>query len=217
MGVMTRAFLTAASLMFMFLGSAQAADFWDLWLTPDQRGRWHYEAENFDKSAQYFENEQWRALAFYKAEKFGAAAKTLAQSTQAEGFFLLGNANARAENLPEAIAAYKSALKLNPNFSEAEFNLKWVQGLYEIDQKSYEDNGGTGGKMGADRSITQKMEENQGSTATSQQLKSEGLSDEQLREMWMRRVQTTLSDFLALRFSYQLQARSQSPQAGSDQ
>ena len=33
-----------------------------------------------------------------------------------------------------------------------------------------------------------------------------GLSDEQLQEMWMRRVQTTPGDFLALKFAYQLQA-----------
>jgi Ca-activated chloride channel homolog len=209
MASMKKITLTAISISLVAIVSTSASDFWTLWLTPDQKGRWHFDNGNYDKSAQYFENAHWKSLAFYKAEKFEAAAKTLQHAKKAEEFFLLGNSYARAENLAEAIVAYNSALTLNPIFKEAEFNLEWVQGLYEIDQKTYDDNGGTGGKIGADRSITQKMETGQGTDTTTQQLKSEGLSDAQLEEMWMRRVQTTLSDFLQLRFAYQFQNRSQ--------
>ena len=34
----------------------------------------------------------------------------------------------------------------------------------------------------------------------------QGLSPEAIREMWMRRVQTTPGDFLRLKFAYQAQA-----------
>jgi Ca-activated chloride channel homolog len=204
-------FATAILVSSLFLSSTvQASDFWDLWLTPDQRGRWYFDQQQYDKAAQFFENAEWKAQAFYSGEKFEASAAALENTETAAGQFLRGNAFARAEKLPEAIEAYEMALALNPDFLEASFNLKWVSDLYELDQKTYDDNGGTGGKLGADRTITSKLGEQAGTEVTQQQLKSEGLSDAQLEEMWMRRVQTTLGDFLGLRFSYQYQARTSS-------
>ncbi|USG59805.1 tetratricopeptide repeat protein [Sneathiella marina] len=205
--VVKRHILGAVILLSSLLLSngAQASDFWDLWLTPDQRGRWYFDHAQYDKAAQFFKNAEWKAQAFYKAEKFEAAALASENIETAAGQFLRGNAFARAEKLIEAIDAYKAALDLKPDFPEAIFNLKWVSDLYELDQKTYEDSGGTGGKLGADRTISNKLGEQSGTEVTRQQLKSEGLSDAQLEEMWMRRVQTTLGDFLGLRFSYQYQ------------
>ena len=204
-------FATAILVSGLLLSSTvRASDFWDLWLTPDQRGRWYFDHQQYDKAAQFFENAEWKAQAFYNGEKFEAAAAALENTETATGQFLRGNALARAEKLPDAIKAYETALTLNPDFLEATFNLKWVSDLYELDQKTYGDNGGTGGKLGADRTITGKLGEQAGTEVTQQQLKSEGLSDAQLEEMWMRRVQTTLGDFLGLRFSYQYQTGSSS-------
>ena len=39
----------------------------------------------------------------------------------------------------EAIAAYKQALSLQPEFPEAAFNLEWVEGLLAQDNKEYDD------------------------------------------------------------------------------
>jgi hypothetical protein len=37
--------------------------------------------------------------------------------------------------------------------------------------------------------------------------RSQGLTDQQIESIWMRRVQTTPTEFLKIKFSYQLQDR----------
>ncbi|NOR14548.1 MAG: hypothetical protein GQ544_02470, partial [Candidatus Aminicenantes bacterium] len=41
------------------------------------------------------------------------------------------------------------------------------------------------------------------------EIQQEMYSDEQLNEMWMRRVQTNPADFLRMKFAFQLQAKEQ--------
>lgn len=183
------------------------ADFMDLWLTPDQRGRMAFENEDYNKAAQYFENKYWKALSFYHAKKYAAVTDILKTATGLDEQFLKGNAYARMEELKNSISAYNAVLTIDPDHKETRFNLKWVTGLYEQDQKKYDDAGGTGGKLGADRSVQSNLSNEQGSEVSTQQLKAEGFTDEQLREMWMRRVDTTFGDFLRLRFAYQLQRK----------
>ncbi len=193
-------------LLLSLVPSPTLADgFLDWWLTPDQQGRLHFKRGDYQTSARAFESAQWKALAFYKAGDFANAAALFAKDESAEGYFNLGNALAKQEKLAPAVAAYKRALELRPEFPEAAFNLDWVDGLLKLSQKEYEDAGGTGGKLGADRVVFDKRGAQGTGEMTAQQLQAEkGLSDEQLREMWMRRVQTTPGDFLRLKFSYQL-------------
>ena len=124
----------------------------------------------------------------------------------AEGRFYLGNAMAQQDRLAEAYVAYSHALKARPGFAEARFNQEWVKGLLDIEAKEYDDAGGTGGKLSADEIVFGDRAKNAEQTVSTEDAIARGLSDEQLQEMWMRRVQTTPGDFLALKFAYQLQA-----------
>lgn len=188
-------------------GTAFADGFIDWWLTSDQQGRFYFQRGEFQKSARVFEQIKWKTIAFYKAGDFSNAASLLEGAETPEDLFLLGNALAKQEKLAPAVDAYKQALQLKPNFPEAVFNLDWVQGLLDLSQKEYEDNGGTGGKLGADRIVIDKRGDKGQGEMSAQEVKAQrGLTDEQIRTMWMRRVQTTPGDFLAYKFYYQFSA-----------
>ncbi len=184
---------------------AVADGFLDWWLTPDQQGRLHFQRGDYLKSARKFEISNWKATAFYRAGDFANAAALFANDKSPEGYFLMGNALAKQEKLAPAIEAYKNAIELKPDFEEAAFNLQWVEGLLKLSQKEYDDAGGTGGKLGADRIvIDERGAKGKGETSAQELQAQSGLSNEQIHDMWMRRVQTTPGEFLAYKFRYQL-------------
>lgn len=207
--------LSIALFVILFPVSANAEGLVDWWLTPDQQGRYYFEREDYQKSARSFEQARWKALAFYRAGNFSNAAALFEKDQSSYGRFMLGNALAKQEELMPAAAAYQEALRLEPDFPQATFNLQWVEGLIKLSEKEYEDVGGTGGKLGADRVVMDQRGEQAQGEVSAQQLKAEqGLSDKQIQDMWMRRVQTTPGDFLAYKFAYQLSQ--QSPEQRED-
>ncbi len=195
--------MTRLAVVLLLLGGTACSPSLDWFLTPDQQGRLWLERGEPLRAARSFEDRLWKGLAYYEAEDMASAASALAVLDTARGEFQYGNALARQERLPEAISAYRRALVLQPEFPEAAFNLDWVQSLLELDQKEYEDAGGTGGKLEADKIVFDEKGAKGKGEMTSEEARAQGLSEAQLREMWMRRVQTTPADFLRLKFSYQ--------------
>jgi Ca-activated chloride channel family protein len=102
------------------------------------------------------------------------------------------------------VAAYDAVLDEEPELSEASFNRDWVAGLLALDQKEYDDAGGTGGMLEADRIVFDERGARGKGEMTQQEARAQGLSEAELRDLWMRRVQTTPGDFLRLKFAYQL-------------
>ncbi|MGI9290749.1 MAG: tetratricopeptide repeat protein [Gammaproteobacteria bacterium] len=192
-------------LVFLLWSSVASAAFIDWWLTPDQQGRWYFEQGDYQRAAQRFTDPYRKGLAYYAAEDFSSAAAMFATVDTPEGRFYLGNAYAQQDMLAEAVVSFDAALKLRSDFEAAQFNRDWVAGILEIENREYEDAGGTGGKLGADEIVFDDKAQNAQGEMTQQEAIAEGLSDQQLQEMWMRRVQTTPGDFLELKFAYQLQ------------
>lgn len=186
-------------------GNAHAA-FVDWWLTPDQQGRALFERGEYAQAAQRFSDPLWKGLAYYASEDFVSAATWFAQVETAYGYFYLGNAMAHQDRLEEALAAYNAALALEPEFDGAVFNREWVQGLYDLSQREYDDHGGTGGQLGADDFVFDDRAANAQETMSEAEARTQGLTDDQIESMWMRRVQTTPAQFLEIKFSYQLNA-----------
>ncbi|MCP5070489.1 MAG: tetratricopeptide repeat protein [bacterium] len=200
--------LTKLAAVLLLLGGTACSPSLDWFLTPDQQGRLWLERGEPLRAARTFEDRLWKGLAYAEAGDMASAASALAVLDTARGKFEYGNALARQERLPEAIAAYERALASQPEFPEATFNLDWVRGLLELDRKEYEDAGGTGGKLEADKIVFDEKGAKGKGEMTSEEARAQGLSEEQLREMWMRRVQTTPADFLRLKFSFQDQTGS---------
>jgi Ca-activated chloride channel family protein len=172
-------------------------------LTPDQQGRLWLERGDPERAARCFEDPLWKGLAFYAAEEWEPAAPVLATTQTTGGRFQYANTLARLERLPEAVAAYDAVLAEEPDLAEATFNRDWVAGLLALDEKEYDDAGGTGGKLEADRIVFDDKAANAKGEMTQQEARAQGLSEAELRDMWMRRVQTTPGDFLRLKFAYQ--------------
>ena len=193
-----------AAALLAFAAPAEAA-FMDWWLTPDQQGRIAYAQGDYAGAARLFTQPMWKGLAFYAAGEFASAAAIFENLDTPESLFQLGNSRAHQGQLSKSVAAYRAALERRPDFPEARFNLDWVQGLLELQEREYDDYGGTGGKLGADGVVYDDRARNAQQTMTEIQARSQGLSEEQLREIWMRRVQTSPGDFLELKFAYQLQ------------
>mgnify|MGYP002636377667 CR=1 FL=1 len=177
----------------------------DAFWTSDQQARAWHEGGDPLRAASLYRDPVWKGIAFEDAGDLAQAAATFSRVDTAEGAFLLGNALARSQKLAAAAQAYTQALDLTPNFQEAKFNLDWVQGLLTLGEKEYEDFGGTGGQLEADEFVFDDRAANAVGEMTIDEARVQGLSPEAIREMWMRRVQTTPGDFLRLKFAYQAQ------------
>lgn len=172
-------------------------------LSPDQQGRAILAAGEPRRAAAHFGNPLWKGIAFSRAGDFSSAARIFSKLETARGDFMQGNALARADQLPEAALAYQRALARQADFPEAAFNLDWVLGLIAVSETEYEDFGGTGGQLEADEIVFDDRARNAISEMTVREARAQGLSAEAIREMWMRRVQTTPGDFLRRKLAYQ--------------
>lgn len=195
------------ALLLVAAGAARA-DLADWWLTPDQQGRLAYDRGDYALAAQRFVDPTWKGLAYYAAGDFTAATAYFTTLDSPFGYFYLGNALAHQNRLPEAIRAYEAALASDPQMAAARFNLDWVRGLAELDAQEYDDAGGTGGQLGADDVVFDDRAKDAQASMSSAEAAAQGLTDEEIEAIWMRRVQTTPAEFLALKFAYQQQLRS---------
>ena len=120
-----------------------------------------------------------------------------------------------------AIAAYQNALGKRPDWLEAEQNLQIATLRKQALAPPEDDFGGTGGQLEADEYVfddtgrVNKSSSEQVIDAADQQL-----SEDAMRAMWLRKVETRPADFLAARFNYQLATRenpaSEDETAGKD-
>ena len=181
--------------------TARAAEFRfaDLWLTPDQQGRYWMERGQPLEATERFSDPMWKGVAYYRARDWENAILQFARVDTAEGWFNLGNAYAHSGNNEEAIKAYDEALLRRPDWTEAEENRALVASLIpppepESDEEQQGDphlkpdevKFDEKGKKGKEGEIEQTM-----------------LTDEQKAEMWLRRLQVTPADFLRRKFAAQ--------------
>ena len=109
--VLTQAGCTRDSPPFRFI---------DLWLTPDQQGRYHFEQGDFLTAADLFDDPLWAGVAYYRAGEMENAILSFARSEHPEAYFNLGNGYAALGDLVAAAASYESALDGRPGWTEAQ-------------------------------------------------------------------------------------------------
>lgn len=178
-----------------------------LWASPDQRGRYLFEHGRYQKAADAFLDPMWRGTALMRAGNFKDAAQTFAGIDTAAGAYDHGNALVMLGKYDDAVARYDRALALRPGFTDAEVNRKIAQ----LRAQRMNAPGGDAGdqREGADEIVYDKDARNPGGQDT--QTEGAPMSDEAVRSLWLKRVQTRPADFLRARFGYQLQAQ-QEPQ-----
>ncbi len=197
------------------LGSASLqADWANWWLTPDQQGQRLFEAGEFAAAAEKFTTPDRIGAALYQAGDFAGAAAVFGRTASAAGAFNRGNALVMGGLYADAIESYELALRKRPGWSEAEQNLAIALARKAALAPPEDDAGGTGGKLAADEIVF----DDSGRVAKSEQEQvieagDQSLSEQAMRAMWLRRVETRPADFLSAKFSYQLYAAG----AGDDQ
>lgn len=191
--------------------AAEAGWFERLWLTPDQQARLMLERGDAAGAATLFTDPVWRGVALYRAGDYEGAAGTFALRDTAEAQYDRGNALLMQPfKWDEAIAAYDLALQLRPDFSEARanrdialaFRAQWEaaeaqRAANQTDQQQRPEEGMT---VEDQPSSQQPQDQDHPNRAPGR-----GLSDDQIQELWMRRVGGTPRDFLRMRFARQAQ------------
>jgi Ca-activated chloride channel family protein len=202
-------FFLVAFLFHPALVEAQEFRFIDLWLTANQQGRQLFEKGDYAGAALRFEDPLWKGIAHYYNKDYESAIQQFSRLETAESYFNLGNAYVHIEAYQQALESYEQALKQNPDYTEAKHNRKLVQEILDRiaqEEEKKEQRTQPGSLQGADEikmadpEDQTKREETEGEPI---ELQQEMYSDEQLNEMWMRRVQTSPADFLRNKFAYQ--------------
>lgn len=172
-----------------------------LWLTPDQRGQ-HLMAEGrYAEAAGAFGDPMWAGVAQFRAGDFKGAAQTFGGMDTAEAAYDQGNALIMLGNYDEAIARYDRALALRPGWADAEANRMLAKLRGEAIKKS---GGDSGVSEKPDEIVFDKDKKTPGGEKT--ETAGAPMSDDAVRALWLKRVQTRPADFLKSRFAYQLQA-----------
>jgi Ca-activated chloride channel family protein len=188
--------------------SAMAFEWLDLWLTPDQQGQRLMDQGDYQQAATKFTTPERIGVALFQAGEFESAASVLGRSSRAEASYNRANAQMMLGDYDAAIEAYKTALSKRPNWPAAEQNLQ-IAKLRKLALAPPEDDyGGTGGMLEADEIVfdlsgrVNKSSNDEVIDASDQQL-----GEDEMRAMWLRKVETRPADFLAARFNYQLAVR----------
>lgn len=213
----------------------QSAGYWfaDLWLTGDQQGRLLMQMGRYQQAAGRFTNPVWKGMAHYYAEDFMVAAEYFSRRDSAAALFNEANARAHARDYIRAVNRYDRLLQRSPDYPGAQRNRDKVQDLIdEINRlsESQQQEAGVSGEdkeLGGDDAIpAEGAQEITWEQAQITQLSAEDiLQDPATADMWLRGVQQDPSNFLAIKFSMQLQSREQqappqgieAPERGSEQ
>jgi len=210
--------LTTGLLLLLSAGRADAVslpgDFTGWWLTPDQQGQRLFEQERYLEAANVFEDISRKGVAFFRGGDFESAAAVFGRLRTPGAAYNRGNALVMLGRYDEAIESYQQSLELKPGWIQAEENLALARARKEKLAPPDSDEGGTGGQLGADEIVFDDTGRvNEGGTEVETEEGGGTLSDDEMRAVWLRRVQSDPADFLATRFAYQLY-RDQQEEAG---
>jgi Ca-activated chloride channel family protein len=173
-----------------------------LWLTPDQQGRYYFEKSDYKAAAERFQDPLWKGIAYYRGKNFEAAIEQFARVDTPEGYFNLGDAYAHSVRLDQALASYEEVLRRKPDDTAARENRDLVRSLIQKKkEKEKEEEPPEGGEPNYNPDEI-KFDE-KGKKGKKGEINQADLSAEQIQEVWMRRLQTTPSDFLRLKFAAQ--------------
>ncbi|MEH6551641.1 MAG: VWA domain-containing protein [Pseudomonadales bacterium] len=189
---------------------AQSHQFMDLWLTPDQQGRYYFEQGNYDIAQQRFVDPAWKGIAYYYDENFTAAVEMFTRIESVDGLFNLANAWAQSQNYVYAVQTYDRLLEIQPDHPSAIKNRAFVQAIIDeinlMSESQQAEPGEDSTEMGDDQPLraegAERKDMNQPKEIeqfTADQL----LADEKIEQMWLKQIQRDPSQFLSVKFAMQ--------------
>jgi Ca-activated chloride channel family protein len=140
-----RGWLLSLAFLITVQPETSYASLWDdAWQTKDQQAQKIFEQDPA-KAAEMFENLNWKASSFYRAEDYQQAVENFSidndasEIEQAKSYFNRGNALAHTGELEKAIEAYEQSLEFKSDFSNALFNKALVEKLLEEQEQQDSD------------------------------------------------------------------------------
>lgn len=182
----------------------------DQWLTRDQQAERLFHAGKFEDAAKLYSDPLRQGTALFRAGHFKEAERAFARDGSAEGSYDRGNALIMLGKYDEAIRSYDRALRLRPNWKEADDNRALAQARKDRLAQSGGADEGTEGQVKADSMVFDDHPQNNNGD-TVEITGGPPLNEEELRTLWLRRVQTKPADFLKARFAYQLHRQGRMP------
>ncbi len=179
-----------------------------IWLTKDQQGDRLMQQEQFAEAAETYEDPFRRGIALYRDGQFKEAAAAFARRDDADSAFNRGDALMLLGEYDEAIASFERAIQFRPEWTEAKQNRDIALARRDLIKPADDDAGGTGGQLEADEIVFDNLAKNSSNTQEVEGPSGQSLSDEELRQLWLQRVQTNPGDFLKSKFAYQLARQS---------
>ncbi|KAB1072481.1 tetratricopeptide repeat protein [Methylobacterium planeticum] len=201
----TRPYAVVSGILLLALAAAAGRVGWqNLFLTPDQRGRIQMARGHPGEAASAFRDPLWRGVALFRAGDFKGAAQAFGGTDTADGAYDQGNALVMLGKYDDAVKRYDRALALRPGWADAETN----RGIARVRAERVRQAGGETGDTESSPDAIVFDKGKKGGTDTVVQGDAKPMSDEAVRAMWLKRVQTRPADFLRVKFAYQLQAES---------
>ena len=198
-------------LLALMAGSAMLGQPADFWLTRDQQADRLLDDEKYLEAAELYTDPLRQGFAYYRGGEFEAAAGAFARFDEPEAAFNRGNALVMLGRYDDAIGSYDRALQFRPNWAWARENRAVAVARRDRMQPPDDDAGGTGGKLEADEFVFDDRAQKSSQTQEIEVGAGEKMTDQELRELWLHRVQTKPGDFLRAKFAYQLSRRQNEP------
>jgi len=155
--------LIVFTLPLLFMPEQSDASAWEkLWLNRDQQAQHMLQQDHYSEAAELFANPSWRATAHYKAGQYEQALEALKGAERVDDIYNRGNALARLGRIEEAIAAYDTVLKRNPEHHDAAYNRQQLEQLQkqkkqtEQEQKEKQEQGEQQQGSGSDENTQQQ-------------------------------------------------------------
>lgn len=184
--------------------AANAGPLANAFFTPDQQGRWAYEHKRFADAAARFQDPYWKGRAAYDAGDYRTALAAFARLDTPEGYFYLGNTQARLRSYDASLAAYDQALRLRADFPEAQSNRDLVARLQAAIESEQEDDD-------QQKPDDVSFDNKKGAGKMMQVPVAQAASD----DVWLRNLSLSPGGFLKQKFAIEEARKAAAPPAGA--
>ena len=148
---------------------AMASTWDDLWQRPEQQAAQALAHGDYARAATLAHDADRRGSAEYKRGDFQKALDNFSHATGPDASYNRGNALAKLQHYPEAIAAYDQALKARPDDADAKANKAAVEALLKKQQQQQQQQPSQSGKNGQGKPQDQGQQQSQQQSQQQQQ------------------------------------------------
>lgn len=199
------------SALIVIAGVVFAAQNWnDFFVTPDQRAQKLFDEDQFREAAAVYQDPFHKGMALYRNGDFEEAAKVFGGLPGPDAAFNQANSLFMHGQYEQAIKRYDRALVLRKEWPKAITNRDIA--IARAEKLKLEGGDMTGGRMGADDYVFDNNPKNNPDEAGEETVEVEAMNDQEMRNVWLRQIETTPRDFLRSKFAYQLATQSVQPE-----